>query len=147
MWRTRGQEKARSARGPTTANASLIDRNLESTTSYSHQRLSSKFSMPSDMDTTGLILLEENDLRFPHFTNEVRRLLSTQHASTNVTKIEMGVDASPDRTLIHSDNTCASDLRQLNDMLKAGELRSLSRVSPAMSFMPVRTIPFLEKKI
>ncbi|PVG01017.1 hypothetical protein CPB86DRAFT_135833 [Serendipita vermifera] len=26
--------------------------------------------MPSDMDTTGLILLEENDLRFPHFTNE-----------------------------------------------------------------------------
>ncbi|CAG8703343.1 3378_t:CDS:2, partial [Acaulospora colombiana] len=30
----------------------------------------SKFPMPSDMDTTGLILLEENDLRFPHFTNE-----------------------------------------------------------------------------
>jgi len=26
--------------------------------------------MPSDTDMTGLILLEENDLRFPRFTNE-----------------------------------------------------------------------------
>jgi hypothetical protein len=27
--------------------------------------------MPSDTDMTGLILLEENDLRFPRFTNDV----------------------------------------------------------------------------
>jgi len=28
-------------------------------------------AMPSDTDMTGLILLEENDLRFPRFTNDV----------------------------------------------------------------------------
>lgn len=34
--------------------------------------LPSLVQMPSDSDMTGLILLEENDLRFPRFTNEVR---------------------------------------------------------------------------
>ena len=36
--------------------------------------------MPSDSDMTGLILLEENDLRFPRFTNEV----SFQHIMCGV---------------------------------------------------------------